>query len=264
MGQRERVLMLVALLLFLAIRYTQVEPNYSAAAPSVGISALQKSEQLILITSKSWGSSRGELRRFERSTGSSGWQATGELRQVLLGIDGMIWGLGLHPAPLDPSQVIYEGDRRSPAGAFSIGRAFGALAPSDLPPMKLEYRILRPGDVCIDDPKSSHYNQILSKDETKWSDWSSHEEMLSATQGYELGLEFSQNPPPAKPFRGSCIFLHTGDINQRGTLGCTLISRSDLVEILGWIDPKKNPILVQLPLEAYRILVDPWGLPILN
>jgi hypothetical protein len=31
--------------------------------------------------------------------------------------------------------------------------------------------------------------------------------------------------------------------------------------LLRWLDPKKNPLLVQLPAGEYEQLKQPWGLP---
>jgi L,D-peptidoglycan transpeptidase YkuD (ErfK/YbiS/YcfS/YnhG family) len=41
---------------------------------------------------------------------------------------------------------------------------------------------------------------------------------------------------------GSCIFIHIKDIP---TAGCTVMSEAQIKEILRWLDPKAEPLLVQ-------------------
>ena len=79
----------------------------------------QKAKQLIVVTSENWDADSGRLQAYERVHGQ--WQAHGEAFNVALGRSGSAWGEGLLPAPAEGPQK-QEGDGRSPAGVFDIGR----------------------------------------------------------------------------------------------------------------------------------------------
>jgi hypothetical protein len=69
------------------------------------------------------------------------------------------------------------------------------------------------------------------------------------------------NYPQAVPGRGSAIFLHAWSDPEVPSEGCTMVAMEDLYRILLWLDPGKNPELVQLDLSSYLALWAPWGLP---
>jgi L,D-peptidoglycan transpeptidase YkuD (ErfK/YbiS/YcfS/YnhG family) len=66
---------------------------------------------------------------------------------------------------------------------------------------------------------------------------------------------------PAVAKRGSCIFLHIGGDQGKGTAGCTAMSPEFLRQVMAWVDPGKAPALVQLPRAAYDALRNDWALP---
>jgi hypothetical protein len=80
--------------------------------------------QLVLVRARSWASSSGLLRRYERAAGGT-WRTVGGSVDVNLGRHGLAWGRGLHPASKS-GPIKREGDGRSPAGVFALERAFGA------------------------------------------------------------------------------------------------------------------------------------------
>ncbi|MCM3728911.1 hypothetical protein M3226_25040 [Neobacillus cucumis] len=43
------------------------------------------------------------------------------------------------------------------------------------------------------------------------------------------------------PNKGSAIFFHVG---SGYTLGCTSTAQTNVVNILKWLDPKKNPVII--------------------
>jgi len=65
----------------------------------------------------------------------------------------------------------------------------------------------------------------------------------------------------AVPGAGSCIFLHIWGGPAKGTAGCTAMAEEDLVRLLGWLDHKESPRLVQLPEAEYARLRAAWSLP---
>jgi L,D-peptidoglycan transpeptidase YkuD (ErfK/YbiS/YcfS/YnhG family) len=134
-----------------------------------------------------------------------------------------------------------EGDKRSPAGVFRLGTAFGT---SSLPPYTGKgwpYRKTTPRDFWIDDPQSDNYNRWIRLEEGQ---------ALTASaerlQMYPLGLVIEHNTSDTVAGAGSAIFLHPWRDAATATVGCTALKSEDLVEILGWLDEKARPVLIQV------------------
>ena len=87
------------------------------------------------------------------------------------------------------------------------------------------------------------------------------EHMLQAGEAYRWGVVVDHNANPAVPAAGSCIFLHIWAGRGIGTTGCTAMPQELLEPILAWLDPARNPLLVQLPLAQYKKLRGHWHLP---
>ncbi|HEX8292528.1 MAG TPA: hypothetical protein VF570_12275, partial [Pyrinomonadaceae bacterium] len=77
------------------------------------------------------------------------------------------------------------------------------------------------------------------------------------------GLFVMHNAAPPAAGRGSCIFLHVWAGPGRGTAGCTAMEEASLTELLRWLDPKKRPLLLQLPESEYARRRTDWRLPAL-
>lgn len=219
------------------------------------------SSQMMVVTGVAWGASQGTLRRFERPAGEvEGWREIGEPLTVSLGQRGFAWGLGLHDRSGLPGPEIDEGDRRTPAGVFRISGLFGFEPAQAHGSLRMPYRHLRADDLCVDDPASAYYNQIIATSQVPTPDWGSGEPMRSDGYGYQLGIVYDQNPLPAQPRRGSCYFVHIGPTTGGG-FGCTMLDEADVLAIARWLDPAKSPVLVQLPEKVYRAVRGTWGLP---
>lgn len=168
---------------------------------------------------------------------------------VVPGKNGMGWGRGLHaPVPAGPEKA--EGDGKAPAGIFEFGEAFGYGTD---PPvnLKLPYRQSTARDYWIDATASPAYNTWVSIPEDKENIpekyWNSFERMKRRDHLYELGLVIKHNMEPAVPGKGSAIFMHIWRSPGAPTLGCTAMSKEDLVALLSWLDPEKHPLLIQAP-----------------
>jgi D-alanyl-D-alanine dipeptidase len=123
---------------------------------------------------------------------------------------------------------------------------------------------------CVDDITSKHYNRIMDSS-TVTPDWNSSEHMRNVGEAYRLGIVVDHNgivtghdAKPPQPGGGSCVFLHIWHSYDQGTAGCTAMPQSDLETLLRWLDPKRNPLLAQLPERDYERLADRWSLPKLN
>jgi L,D-peptidoglycan transpeptidase YkuD (ErfK/YbiS/YcfS/YnhG family) len=69
------------------------------------------------------------------------------------------------------------------------------------------------------------------------------------------------NTSPTRSGAGSCIFLHIWDGPEQGTAGCTAMEPIRIETLLRWLDPKKAPVLVQLPEPEYLKYQSAWSLP---
>jgi zinc D-Ala-D-Ala dipeptidase len=211
--------------------------------------------QLILVTTDNWGAVVGSLRTYSRAPGGQ-WNATGEVSDVDVGSNGLAWGAGLHSDGQGPQKR--EGDGKAPAGAFTLGTAFG-YDPQRV--LGMPYLQVDSNVVCVDDPNSRFYNQIVNTTFAS-PDWASAEQMRRADDLYRLGVVVNDNPGNV-PGLGSCIFLHIWRGSGSGTAGCTSMDAGQMAQLLGWLDPSAAPVLVQLPIDQYNYVQSGWGLPAL-
>src|SRR5689334_12121103 len=88
---------------------------------------LSKSTQLLLVIAPSWDTPYGALQSFQRNDARGKWVATGESIPIVMGKNGMGWGVDLQKYHL-PGPSKKEGDLKSPVGVFKIGPLFGFAA----------------------------------------------------------------------------------------------------------------------------------------
>lgn len=238
-----------------------------AAGLWLGLSLMAKNEvprdtqQAVVVTSAGWDAVRGTLQRYERVKGE--WQRVGEPVAVVVGRSGMAWGRGVVESK-DGLQK-KEGDGRSPAGVFGLGTLFGQASKELASEQKflMPYTAMTANHQCVDDPSSRYYNQIVDRSRLLVVDWHSAEEMLLPGGAYKWGAVVEHNVP-AKALGGSCIFLHLADTDKdppSGTLGCTAMKEPQLLEVLRWLDPKKRPVLIEMPSAEYGSRRQTWRLP---
>jgi D-alanyl-D-alanine dipeptidase len=222
------------------------------------LALLDTAHQLLLVVTPDWDTVRGTLQRFERGAHTESWRPVGAAGMIVVGKNGTAWD----PLASQPIKgpVKAEGDGRSPAGVFSLGKAFGYAAASGAGWLKLPYLTVTEGVECVDDPTSTVYNQIVDRRAIKTPDWNSSEKMREVGEAYRWGVVVNYNTP-AVAKRGSCIFLHIGGDQGKGTAGCTAMAPEFLREVMAWVDPDKAPVLVQLPRAAYDALKPAWSLP---
>ena len=208
--------------------------------------------QLLVVTTRSWSSTTGSLQRYERA--GKKWQAVGDAIPVSVGKHGLAWGRGLHRIPANAREK-REGDGCAPAGVFAIGPAFGYATkpPSDC---KLSYRAATDRDYFVDDPTSADYNRWVTIPAGQPNDpgkfWKSFEKMRRHDHRYEWGIVIQQNDHPVAKGKGSAIFFHVWQSAGVATVGCTAMARENLLELLRWLDPKQQPLLVQAPADEIK------------
>lgn len=206
-----------------------------------GFTVAPEHRQLLLVTTASWTSSHARLQRFVRLRGR--WRAVGAALPARVGGKGLAWGRGLHVSPkLRRGQSKVEGDRRSPAGVFALGQAFGARRLGKLERGRWPWRWAGPKDRWVDDASSSLYNSWQRFDAQRPHRWRSAEKLA----GYQLAIVIAHNLEPVVRGAGSAIFLHNGDLGQP-SVGCTVLRLRDLKTVLRWLRPQDKPVIVQLP-----------------
>jgi D-alanyl-D-alanine dipeptidase len=215
--------------------------------------------QLVSVVTKDWERFQAKLQRYERVPGQA-WKSVGPAIDVVVGHEGYGWGRGLHGggAPVErPGPIKREGDGRSPAGIFEIGTAYG-YKPAR-PGVALPYVQATSELRCVDDPKSRHYNRIVSTAETP-VDWQSAEYMRRQDELYAIAIVVEHNTRQTEPGAGSCIFIHVWRGSDSGMTGCTAMPMETLEAFAGWLRPNAA-VLVALPQGEYDALRGSWELP---
>ena len=212
---------------------------------------------MVVVTTRDWTATQGTLRRFERT--ERAWEQIGPAVPVVVGRSGLGWGLGLNPrSSVGPQKK--EGDGKSPAGIFRLTYAFGYAPTNEVRQIRLPYIRCTADVECVDDTNSYYYNIIVDRRNVTKVDWKSSERMRMADDEYKLGIFVAHNAAPTEAGAGSCVFLHIWKEPGHPTSGCTAMSEGSIESLLGWLDPRSNPVLVQLPEQEYLQKQISWEL----
>lgn len=187
---------------------------------------IKNNRQLILVTTSKSRSSSVIVQTFSRNK-------LGKWKRELLtyGITGK-YGL---------TRNKHEGDKKAPAGKYTITKAFGRYVN---PGTRLSYHRITKNDVWVDNVRSRYYNTLQSMNKVH-----QYSEKMNIPQ-YDYGFVINYNTKRIRG-KGSAIFFHIARGNY--TMGCTAVSKSNVVKILKWLDPKKKPVIIQSPQsELYR------------
>lgn len=189
----------------------------SCPAPLAG------ARRLVLVAVDGFNTTAATLQMFERATPRDAWRSLGAAEPALVGRAGLAWSPFFRDLRRGHEPVKVEGDKRAPAGIYSIGRTFGTVPSS------------RPGHlhvvkdmVCVDDPTSPAYNTITSRDRVGPKVHA--ENMSRALPMYRRGL-LVDYPTDARSRAGSCIFIHVWKSPTSGTAGCVSLPEAR-VEVL--------------------------------
>jgi L,D-peptidoglycan transpeptidase YkuD (ErfK/YbiS/YcfS/YnhG family) len=155
------------------------------------------------------------------------------------------WRIAFSPLPaliggngFAPPGEKKEGDVRTPSGVFALKRAFGYAAKIDT---RLSYQQAGADDIWVDDITSPDYNRCVRKGETSAA---SFENMKLNDDRYKYGIVIEYNTDPIVKGAGSAIFIHVRRKGSNSTMGCVALSESDVLKVLGWLDPKRKPLAV--------------------
>jgi L,D-peptidoglycan transpeptidase YkuD (ErfK/YbiS/YcfS/YnhG family) len=178
------------------------------------IEPLGDARRLVMVTTASMTTLTASVQLFERASTDAPWRSVQALGPAVVGASGLAWGHPFRKWARDGEPFKVEGDKRTPAGIYRIGRSFG-FAPSSRP----GYLHLKRQTVCVDDPSSPAYNTIASRAEigsrTRGED-------MRRIRHYRRGLVVDY-PTDAARRGGSCIFIHIWEASGRGTAGCVAL-----------------------------------------
>lgn len=216
-------------------------------------------QQVIVGISDGWHSTSANLHLYEKRGGQ--WHLVRGPWPAKLGKSGLAWGRGVHTTP-DGAKLKVEGDRRSPAGIFALGGAFGYDPDIQRNP-RLSYRKITTRDLFVEDSTSKYYNRHLVLDREPTTDWEKKAQMRQNDEAHSLKLFIEHNTHPRiVPNGGSSIFFHVWrGGGSRATFGCTTMAKPQLRAMIAALDPAKNPHYVLLPHAEYMRLRQPWRLP---
>jgi len=206
----------------------------------ISMVSLEASQQLIVIISEDFNSSQAQMRLYEKE--KKQFFTLGESTVVNIGRNGLGWGIGQSGLqPKDGEPFKREGDGKAPAGIFKISKAFGYAKrlQTKMPYIQADKEL-----ICVDDVSSKDYNKILELEKNnapKSFEWMRRKDNL-----YKMGLVIEHNIE-AKKGAGSCIFFHIQKAEDAPTAGCSAMSEVLLSSVIQWLDPKKEPLLLQIP-----------------
>ena len=218
--------------------------------------------QVIVAQAGSWNSNTATLQCWQRSSSSAPWQPVlPKPVPVLLGKKGLAWGRGVFQPPNNGIPAKVEKDWRAPAGVFQLGSLFG-YAGSPPAGARWPYIQVGPWDAYVDDSTSRYYNRHVRIDPRQGiPPWFEKQKMRLGDSAYKWMLEIRHNQQPTAPGYGSAIFFHVRRGPTTPSAGCTTMAETDLVRLLGWLDPSASPHYVLLPKADYAALRGAWGLP---
>ena len=196
-------------------------------------------ERLVLVLGSGLDARAATVRFMERR--GERWHASGEPKAAALGVGGMAWSWAAKAYAPSGERVKIEGDKRTPAGFFRLGKPFGFSA-RNVP----AYVGLRPGQhYCVDDLHSPLYNTVVAKA----SAGEASGEDMAAIALYRQGL-FVDYPTNREAKGGSCIFVHVRRSAKAGTVGCVALAERDVTAMQDWAREKPTVIGI-LPSAAW-------------
>jgi L,D-peptidoglycan transpeptidase YkuD (ErfK/YbiS/YcfS/YnhG family) len=205
--------------------------------------SLQSATRLLVVLATDMSVRTAKAQRFERSLSTAEWRKIGPAKPVVLGRGGLGWAWNQTDLARQGEPTKREGDGRTPAGVFRIGSAFGFSSSGvgkDYLPLK------RDGSFCVDDIRSTHYNEIVPKAAVGAGVTG---ETMSAISLYRRGLRVNF-PTNREKQGGSCIFIHVWRKPDSPTLGCVALRESDVTELQTWATEAPALIAI-LPQSAF-------------
>ncbi len=223
---------------FLAL-LTLSAPGFAPAFAQTCPEPLEGARRLVLVTAATMSAYDATAQLFERATAADAWRPLGPAEPAVLGSSWMAWGFGYHHLRKDGEPTKVEGDKRTPAGFYAIGRSFGS-APSP----QSGYIQIKNDTVCVDDPTSPAYNTITSRVIVGSR---VHVENMHTNPRYRRGLVVNY-PTNVATRAGSCIFIHVQRSPISPPLGCVALPEARVAALQEFAEP--GAVLAVLPKAA--------------
>lgn len=220
-----------------------VSASTHAHATSVPDGRVGDARQVIVVEAPRWSSTEGTLTAFERAEGS--WRVVQPTVRAQLGYGGLV-----------------RGDRRRqgtgtvPTGVYDILSGFGRQPD---PGTELDYIQVDRNDAWTYNPRVPSTYNVFQNVDRSWRSYGGYVEQLwdmgmqydyVAILDYNLpdgpirttadGVRRSSDPPNTS--RGGGIFLHVDNGNK--TAGCVAVKKSVMRDLMRWLDPAKDPVIV--------------------
>ena len=223
---------------------------------------LKDANKLIVVLNEHWDSTSAKIYLLSRV--GEDWKFDRRSIEGVIGNKGIGWGIGLHDDlgwekrfPYRPKK---EGDKRTPAGLFSLG---GVLGYDSVLPVKCvkPYQQLHGYMHAVDDTSSIHYNQIVDTNDFSPSfrvHYNSYEDLKFMGEVYQWLFIIDHNPACIRG-KGSNIYFHIRRSNGTGTGGCTAVAEKDILYIIEWLN--ESTLILQLPKTVYNSLHRELNLP---
>lgn len=124
-----------------------------------------------------------------------------------------------------------EGDEKTPLGLYHLRWGLYRADRLPLPPSHtrhpLTWRVIDKDDGWCDAENDPAYNRFV-----RLPSASSHEKLWRDDGAYDLLLVMSHNDSPPITGRGSAVFIHVAQPDDRETLGCIAFAPEDITRLL--------------------------------
>jgi L,D-peptidoglycan transpeptidase YkuD (ErfK/YbiS/YcfS/YnhG family) len=182
------------------------------------------SEQIILVYNDTPSNTVGKLIGFEKADGD--WQKNFNSSTVNIGKNGFA-----------SKGKKREGDGKTPSGIFKIGSAFGYENHLE---SEVSFIKLNDNHYWISNPESDDYNKLVEYISSDRQD----EKMRRNDHLYKYGIIIRYNMDEVVKNLGSAIFIHVERRKGAPTAGCVSFEEERMVELIKWLRPGKNPIII--------------------
>ena len=127
-----------------------------------------------------------------------------------------------------------EGDLKTPAGIFELGKIYYRPDRIEKPLSKLQTTAIKKNMGWCDDPKSKYYNKLIK---IKKNFKMNHEKLYRKDNKYDIFILIKHNYKKVIKNQGSAIFLHLTK-NYLPTKGCVALSKKDFLILIKLINKK--------------------------
>lgn len=196
----------------------------AAVLPEAPLPATPEVQQLLVAANAAAGQVEGWLTGYEWA--ESRWVQTFDSTRCSFGKNG-----------LAAAGHKMEGDGMTPSGKFALGNAFGYQA---FPQTKMDYLQLTDDHYWISDTSSAQYNQLVDH----FPEGLEAEKMRRKDHLYQYGIVIEYNTRPVVKGKGSAIFIHVYRRPGAPTAGCVAIPEARMSELIRWVDPVKQPMIL--------------------